>query len=39
MNKTQEIQHLGQMLTATTSTDSTRLSAIIKRLKELRKSK
>ncbi len=35
MNKTQEIQYLGQMLTATTAKDQTRLVSIIRRLQEL----
>lgn len=35
MTKTKEIQYLGQMLSATTVKDKTRLKSIIKRLKEL----
>ncbi len=35
MNKTQEIQYLGLMLTATTETDKKRLVSITKRLTEL----
>ena len=35
MGKTQEIQYLGLMLTATTVKDIERLSAITKRLQEL----
>ena len=35
MTKTKEIQYLGQMLSATTIKDKSRLKAIIKRLKEL----
>ncbi len=35
MNKTEEIQYLGQMLTATTIQDKKRLNVIIRRLKEI----
>ena len=35
MNKTEEIQYLGLMLTATTEKDVERMEAIIKRLGEL----
>ena len=35
MNETEEIQYLGQMLTATTSADNNRLAAIIRRLQFL----
>ncbi len=36
MNKTQEIQYLGQMLTATTIADTKRSAAIIERLQVLK---
>ena len=35
MSKTEEIQYLGQMLTATTEKDISRIEAIGKRLNEL----
>ncbi len=37
--KTEEIQYLGKMLTATTIEDIKRLSSIIKRLKQIKRSK
>ncbi len=37
MNKTEEIQYLGQMLTATTVADKKRLAAISKNLQKLSK--
>lgn len=37
MTRTKEIQYLGQMLTATTEKDSSRMAAIIKRLAALAK--
>jgi len=35
MNKTQEMQYLGQMLTATTEKDVKRIKSIISRLRKL----